>query len=174
MTPAGAVVGVLHQHGVARTIEQSAHQQAHGKAGHPRPQCLRRESKAEPRHGMQFHNGQADAGERADDRRLYADVMHQVRPEPLIEPADFAENANEIVRPGTAAPPVQRMQLETVAFDRRAAVHHIGRDVDVVTGAQRGAGHRQAMRQEVPVLGHQINQHRLNRLIGARHEGRSH
>ena len=123
---------------------------------------------------MQLDDRQADAGDGADDRRLHPDVMHEVRLQPLIECADFADDADEVPWMRAAAPPVQRMQLEAVAFDGRAAVHDVCGNVHFIAGAQSGAGHRQAVRQEVPVLGHQIDQHWPNGLICTRHYGRSH
>ena len=58
----------------------------------------------------------------------------------------------------------QRMQAKAERFDGRAVLVDARDDMHVITRALRFARHRQPMRQEVPVLGDQIDQHRLSSL----------
>ena len=48
------------------------------------------------------------------------------------------------------------MQREAFVADGVAVLADIGGDVNLEAGGAGGAGHRQAVRQEVPVLGHDV------------------
>lgn len=69
-----------------------------------------------------------------------------------------------------AAPPIERMQTEPVSFDLRPAAIQMCCNMDLVTGRKRGMRHRQPVRQEIPVLGDEIDNDRFRPW---RHDSRS-
>ena len=52
------------------------------------------------------------------------------------------------------------MERKTFGFDGRAMAVNMGGDVHLVARVARGAGHRQAMRDEIPIFGDQVDQAR--------------
>ncbi len=59
------------------------------------------------------------------------------------------------------------MQMKSFRLDRRAVAIDAGRDMHLEAGVAGGARHRQAMRDEVPVLGHEIDDAARRRLGSA-------
>ncbi len=61
---------------------------------------------------------------------------------------------------GDSAAPGERhvMKREALGADRRRAIGDARRDMDLKAGIAGGARHRQAMRQEIPVLGDDVEQ----------------
>ena len=52
------------------------------------------------------------------------------------------------------------METKSFGLDRRAMAVDMGCDVHLESGVAGGTGHRQAMRDEIPILGDQIDQAR--------------
>ena len=75
-----------------------------------------------------------------------------------IEPGDCANRPHGAEEPVAAPPPGDRAQREALLADQLAVLAHPGRDHHLETGVARRAGDRQAMRAEIPVLGHQEEQ----------------
>ena len=86
--------------------------------------------------------------------------MGEIGLKPAIETANLADHAQQIARIKAAAPPVERMERKTFGFDGRAMAVDMGGDVHLVSRIARGAGHRQAMRDEIPIFGDQVDQAR--------------
>ena len=86
--------------------------------------------------------------------------MGEIGLKPAVETANLADHARQIPRIKAAAPPVERMEQKTFGFDGRAMAVDMGGDVHLVARVARGAGHRQAMRDEIPVFGDQVDQPR--------------
>src|SRR5260370_41289221 len=76
----------------------------------------------------------------------------------MIEPCDRGNRPCGAEQPVAAAPPGDRAQREALLADLLAVLPHPGRDHHRETILARRPGDRQAMRAEIPVLGHQKKQ----------------
>ena len=145
-----AVVGVLHQRGGARAIEQAGQQPFQGAAGDPRAHLRRHEGEAPAGHRVEANKRQAGRGQRSDHGRLQRHVMHQVGRQGAIEAANLPDHGQEAERADVAASPPDRMDLEPVLGDRSLVAGDIGEHVHVVAGLLGGPRHRQPVREEIP------------------------
>src|SRR5262249_20485568 len=74
-----------------------------------------------------------------------------------VKLAHLADGANKIARINTAAAPSDGMQVKSFSLARGAMPVTAGSDLPLEAVIAGAARHRQAMRHEVPVLGHEIN-----------------
>ena len=115
------------------------------------------EERAEPGEAVDHGDGRKpDAGNAAEQHRLQRDVVQDVRPDPAQEPAQLRHAGKAVRRRQAAALPGQRMRDEALGLDRLLALVQPCRDMNFVAGRLRRARHGQAVRQEVPVLGDDI------------------
>ncbi len=151
-----AVVRVLDQHRRARPPSRWRRKGRKHVAHQPRLERVGGEGEAEAGERRQPLRRQANAGHRSDDRRPERHLMHEVRRKPPVDGAHLQHGSEEIQRIGAAAPPRQRMQREAFRLDGCAAVDHAGRHMHLVAGLARRPRHRQAVREEIPVFGNEI------------------
>ena len=83
--------------------------------------------------------------------------MGEIRFDVAIELAHLAHDADQIARIKAAAAPGDGMEMKPFRFDRGAMAVDAGRDMDLEAGIAGGARHRQAMGDEIPILGHEID-----------------
>ena len=105
--------------------------------------------------------------------------MGEIGPQITIELAHFAHDSNQITRIKAAAPPSDAMQLKPFGLDCRTMAINASCDVHLEARIAGRARHRKPVRDEVPVLGYEIDHARSG---GARfgyrradsHRGREH
>ena len=86
------------------------------------------------------------------------DMMREIGLELAVERANLAhDHARRSRGIKAAAAPDERMQMKTFRLDGAPMTVDAGGDVHLEARIARGARHRQAMRDEVPVFGHQID-----------------
>ena len=83
--------------------------------------------------------------------------MGEIGFELTVELAHLVHGTNKIARIKTAAAPSDGMQVESFRLDRGAMTVNAGGDMHLEPGIACCARHRQAVGDEVPVLGHEIN-----------------
>jgi hypothetical protein len=94
--------------------------------------------------------------------------MREIGREAAVERPHLAHDPKEITRIETAAPPGDGMQVKAFRRDRGSVAIDSGRHMDLEAGLARRPCHRQAMRDEIPVLGHEIDDARLAFACGGR------
>ena len=109
-------------------------------------------------------------GKPAEHDHAQRNAVHDVRPL-VAHDAHNAEEAAQRLERAEAAPLVlQRHDAAAFRLDARRMVAHARRHHDLETGRARGAGHRQEMGDEKPVLGDEIkkfgHQHSADRRDG--------
>src|SRR5262249_43554408 len=127
-----------------------------------------RKDESEPRQSVQSHTRQTRGGKRADNRRLECHVMDEIRSYPAIVPADRSNAVQERERVDTPAPPFHSMNTKSELFDGCTIIINTRNDVDIITCLPRGERHRYPMSHEVPIFGHEIDQHWLRPRRGQR------
>jgi hypothetical protein len=157
------VVAVLHQYRRTRMVEQSAHEHSGDGTGDAGLAAVAKKARAKAGGGVETNDRQAKRRQRPDQRCLHGDVMREIWLESAVETANFVDNARQIARIEAAAPPVERMEQKTFGFNRGAMAVDAGGNMHLVSGVARGASHRQAMRDEVPILGDQVDEARSGR-----------
>ena len=83
--------------------------------------------------------------------------MGEVRLDAAIERAHLAHDADQVARIEAAAAPGNGMEMKSFRFDRGAVAIDASRDMHLEAGIAGGARHRQAMGDEIPILGHEID-----------------
>ena len=151
------VVRVLHDGAASLPLEQGSQRGDDERAGELALAVIADEQRAEPGQAVDHGDGrQPDAGDAAEQHRLQRDVVQDVRSDLAQELAQLRHAGNRVRRRQAAALPGQRMRDEALCLDRFPALVQPRRDVNFVAGGLRRAGHGQAMREEVPVLGDDI------------------
>ena len=83
--------------------------------------------------------------------------MGEGRFDGAIELAHLAYDADQIAWVKAAAAPGDGMKVKPFRFNGRAMAVDAGRDMHLEAGIAGGARHRQAMGDEIPILGHEID-----------------
>ncbi len=98
------------------------------------------------------------------------DVMGEIGLEAAVELAHLAHDPDKVARIEAAAAPGDGMQMKPFGLDGGAMAVNAGCDVHLEAGVAGGARHRQAMGDEVPVLGHEIDDARRRSAHAARRQ----
>src|SRR5205823_8775092 len=152
-----AVIEILHQHGRPRAVEQGSQYQAQDRA---RDASFRRvvgEQGSKASHRIEASDRQPNGCQRADDSCWQGDVMGEIGPQITIELAHLAHDPKQITRIKAAAPPSDAMQLKPFGLDCRTMAINASCDVHLEARIACRARHRKPMRDEVPVLGYEID-----------------
>ena len=151
------VVRVLHDSAASLPLEQGFQRGNDERAGELALAMIADEERAEPGEAVDHGDGRKpDAGDAAEQHRLQRDVVQDVRPDLAQELAQLRHAGKAVRRRQAAALPGQRMRDEALGLDRLLALVQPRRDMNFVAGRLRRARHGQAVRQEVPVLGNDI------------------
>ena len=149
--------GILHHGATPPPPQQAGEDKTHGLARQPADARLADEQRAQPRQAVDHRRGRhAEARRGAEQHRLQRNVVLDVGLQ-LADEAAQRENRRETAeRREAAAAPIERMRDEAFPGDGGLAMFDSGRDMHLVARRLGGAGHRQPMRQEIPVLGDDI------------------
>src|SRR5258705_8367805 len=102
----------------------------------------------------------ANRRQRAEDGRLQRDMMDEVGYDRAVNAPQRQDGRDRCGGRKPSAPEAHWMENKALARDGRRAVRHIGRDMYLEARGLRGPRHRQAMRQEEPVLRDDVEQAR--------------
>src|SRR5262249_61656872 len=94
---------------------------------------------------------------RSDDGCRQRDVVGEIGPEAAVELAHLAHDPHKVARIKTATTPGDRVQMKAFGLDGGAMPVDASGDVHLETGVAGRARHRQAMGDEVPVLGYEVD-----------------
>ena len=153
----GAVVGILHDGAAPPPPQQAGKRIAHGFARQPADARLADEERAQPRQAVDHRGvGKAEARRGAEQHRLQRDVMLDLGLQ-LADEAPERENRRDAAeRRETAPAPIERMRDKAFPDDGGFAMLDPGRHMYFKARLLGRAGHRQPMRQEIPVLGDDV------------------
>ena len=152
----GAIFRVLHDNRPA----------AGNKAQGPAERSLaprRPRARAEPHHRRHHRRRGArrerqPCGDPAEQRRLQRDVIEDVGSLAAIEPHDFPQCAQPAEDAVAAPLPAERVKRKPLAANLLAMLAHPCRDRHGKPRIARRPRHRQAVRAEIPILGHEKEQ----------------
>ena len=88
-------------------------------------------------------------------------MVHEIRRYRSIEPPNLTDISKERERIDAPPSPLHGMDVKAESFDGSAILVDMRNDVDVIAGTLRGARHGHTMGHEIPVLGHEIDQDRI-------------
>ena len=83
-------------------------------------------------------------------------MVSEIGPELAVELTNFAHDPKKIARIETATTPGDGMQMKPFRLDCLAVPINAGGNMHLEAGLARRTGHGQSVRNEVPVLGNQI------------------
>ena len=87
-------------------------------------------------------------------------MVDEIRSNRTIMTTNRTNTVQECKRVDAAPPPIDGMQAKSKRLNRGAMLIDMRDHVDIVAGALGGERHRNAMSHEVPILSHEIDQHR--------------
>jgi hypothetical protein len=152
----GPVVGVLHQRHRVVAIEKISQRRGQDAAKRAGAGAVAGEGVAEPGERVDLGPVEPDRRQSAEHAALQSDEMHQLRRHRAGDPAQRQDGGQGDDGRDAAAAERDGVQNEALGPDRLGVGADLGGDVDFEPGIARGARHRQAVRQEGPVLGDHI------------------
>src|SRR4029077_2245088 len=111
---------------------------------------------AEAGHGIKANDGKASGRKRSDDGCWQRDVMSEIGLHASVELAHLAQDRDKVARIEAATTPGDRVQVKPLGLDGSTMPVDAGGDVHLEAGVASRARHRQAMGDEVPILGHEV------------------
>jgi hypothetical protein len=151
-----AIVIVLHQNRMVATVDQGTDEALDHRADQTGFELLRGKNETQTGERVEADERKTDGREFTDDRRLQGDVVNDGWRQLALQPAHVADNGKNRQRGGAAALSVQRMQMKIIRRDGGTARDDMGRDMHVISRPLGRQRHRQAMREEIPILGDEI------------------
>lgn len=155
-----AVVGVLHQTDGAAAIEPEPQQQPDHAAHEARLAGRIDEGMAEAGDGIDIGGAPSERGHDPEHARLQRDMVHNRGGDGAVNLAQGHDGAETAEWRHPSAREADGMEREAFPPDGIGVVADIGGDMDLVAGGAGGARHRQPVRQEIPVFGHDIDEAR--------------
>ena len=88
-------------------------------------------------------------------------MVDEIRSNRTIVPTNRPNAIQECKRVDAPPPPIHRMHAKAERLDRGTMLIDMRNHVYIIAGALGGKRHRNAMSHEIPILSHEIDQHRV-------------